>query len=211
MSDFSFSATDNLDDLGSTVTKYDHNVAALCLLKELEAEGRTEASLHEQTILSRYTGWGDGTVLKRAFPHGNSSQLPPSEELKELLTGDELKALRASSLNAHYTSLAVIRAIYAGLGYTGLQRLAGVRGARLRVLEPAAGIGHFIGAMPKEFREVSEWAAVELDPLSARITRMLYPSARVFAEGFESANLPSNWFDLCVSNVPFGNYKVCDP
>jgi hypothetical protein len=164
MSDFSFSAADNLEDLGSTVTKYDNNIAALRLLKELEAEGRAEASLHEQTILSRYTGWGDSTLLKRAFPHGISAHLPPSEELKELLTGDELKALRASSLNAHYTSLPVIRAIYTGLGYTGLHRLAEVRGAKLRVLEPAAGIGHFIGAMPKEFRDVSEWAAVELDP-----------------------------------------------
>jgi N12 class adenine-specific DNA methylase len=211
MSDFSFATDCNLDDLGSTATKYDHNVAALRLLKELEAEGRTEATLHEQTVLSRYTGWGDSTLLKRAFPHGISSHLPPSEELKELLTGEELKALRASSLNAHYTSLAVIRAIYAGLDHTGLHRLSEVRGARLRVLEPAAGIGHFIGAMPKEFRDASEWAAVELDPLSARITKMLYPNAKVFAEGFESANLPSNWFDLVISNVPFGNYKVCDP
>jgi hypothetical protein len=211
MSDFSFAADCNLDDLGSTATKYDHNVAALRLLKELEAEGRTEATLHEQTILSRYTGWGDSTLLKRAFPHGISSHLPPSEELKELLTGEELKALRASSLSAHYTSLAVIRAIYAGLSHTGLHRLSEVRGAKLRVLEPAAGIGHFIGAMPEEFRDASEWAAVELDPLSARISKMLYPNAKVFAEGFESANLPSNWFDLCVSNVPFGNYKVCDP
>ena len=134
MSDFSFATDCNLDDLGSTATKYDHNVAALRLLKELEAEGRTEATLHEQTILSRYTGWGDSTLLKRAFPHGISSHLPPSEELKELLTGEELKALRASSLNAHYTSLPVIRAIYAGLGHTGIHRLAEVRGAKLRVL-----------------------------------------------------------------------------
>jgi N12 class adenine-specific DNA methylase len=211
MTDFSFAATDNLDDLGSTVTKYEQNVSALRILKELEAEGRAEATLHEQTILSRYTGWGDSTLLKRAFPHGVSPHLPPSEELKGLLTAEELKALRASSLNAHYTSLPVIRAIYAGLRHAGLHRLQESRGARLRVLEPAAGIGHFIGAMPKEFRDVSEWAAVELDPLSARITGLLYPSARLFAEGFETANLPSNWFDLVISNVPFGNYKVCDP
>ena len=211
MKDFSFAPSDKLDDLGATATKYENNISALRILKELEGEGRTEATLHEQMVLSRYTGWGDSTLLKRAFPHGISSHLPPSEELKELLTGEELKALRASSLNAHYTSLPVIRAIYVGLGHTGLHRLSGVRGARLRVLEPAAGIGHFIGAMPEEFRDASEWAAVELDPLSARITKMLYPNAKVFAEGFESANLPSNWFDLVISNVPFGNYKVCDP
>jgi len=213
MTDFTFAAADNLDDLGTTVTKYDHNIAALRLLKELDAEGRDHATLHEQTILSRYTGWGDSTVLKRAFPNGISPHLPPSEELKELaLTSDELKALRASSLNAHYTSLVVIRAIYAALCHAGLHRsLAASTGKHLRVLEPAAGIGHFIGAMPKELKERSEWAAVELDPLSARITQLLYPSARVFAEGFESANLPASWFDLVISNVPFGNYKICDP
>lgn len=213
MTNFSFAPADNLDDLGSTVTKYENNVNALRILKELEAEGRTEATLHEQTILSRYTGWGDSTVLKRAFPHGVSPHLPPSEEIKALLTGDELKAIRASSLNAHYTSLPVIRAIYAGLAHTGLHRWhGGAKGTRLlRALEPAAGVGHFIGATPPEFKDACEWAAVELDPLSARITKLLYPSAHLFSEGFESANLPANWFDLVISNVPFGNYKVCDP
>ncbi len=213
MTNFLFSAADNLDDLGTTVTKYDNNIAALRLLKEIEAEGRDGATLHEQTILSRYTGWGDSALLKRAFPNGISPHLPPAEELKDLLTPEESKALRASSLNAHYTSIPIIRAIYAGLCHTGLHRLnGGTNGTGLlRVLEPAAGIGHFIGAMPPELRCVSEWAAVELDPLSARITKLLYPSARMFAEGFETANLPANWFDLVISNVPFGNYKVCDP
>ncbi len=209
MTDFSFAPADNLDDLGTTSTKYENNINALRILKELEAENRSEATLHEQTVLSRYTGWGDGTVLKRAFPNGVSPHLPPSEELKELLTSEEIKALRASSLNAHYTAIPVIRAIYTGLCYAGLHLLPA--GARLRVLEPAAGIGHFIGAMPKELRERSDWAAVELDTLSPRITRLLYPKARVFAEGFEAANLPPAWFDLVISNVPFGNYKVCDP
>ena len=129
MTDFSFAATENLDDLGSTVTKYEQNVSALRLLKELEAEGRAEATLHEQMILARYTGWGDSALLKRAFPNGVSPYLPPSEELKELLTGEELKALRASSLNAHYTSLPVIRAIYAGLRHAGLHHLPATRGA----------------------------------------------------------------------------------
>jgi N12 class adenine-specific DNA methylase len=210
MMDFSFASGDNLDDLGTTSTKYENNINALRILKELEAENRSEATLHEQTVLSHYTGWGDGTVLKRAFPNGVSPHLPPSEELKELLTVEEIKALRASSLNAHYTAIPVIRAIYAGLCHAGLHLLPEFQGVRLRVLEPAAGIGHFIGAMPKELRDVSDWAAVELDTLSARITRLLYPGARVFAEGFEAANLPPAWFDLVISNVPFSNYKVCD-
>lgn len=80
----------------------------------------------------------------------------------------------------------------------------------MRVLEPAAGVGHFFGAMPEELKRGVSWAAVELDPLSARITKLLYPSAQVYAEGFESARLPADWFDLVISNVLFGNYKVCD-
>ena len=211
MTDFTFAPTNNLEDLGTTVTKYENNLAALRILKELEAEGRTEATLHEQTILSRYVGWGDSTLLKRAFPSGAAySHIPPAEELKELLSEDEVKALRASSLNAHYTAIPVIRAIYAGLLRMGLHRLRHSSCPRLRLLEPAAGIGHFIGAMPLELKERSDCAAVELDPLSARITKLLYPSATVYAEGYESSNLPPNWFDLVISNVPFGNYKVCD-
>lgn len=211
MTDFAFAQTDNLEDLGTTVTKYENNLAALRILKELEAEGRAEASLHEQTILSRYVGWGDSALLKRAFPSGASyAHIPPAEDLKELLSEDEIKALRASSLNAHYTSIPVIRAIYAGLLHIGLHRLRHTNRPRLRVLEPAAGIGHFIGAMPPELRQRSDCAAVELDPLSAGITRLLYPNATVNAEGFESSNLPPNWFDLVISNVPFGNYRVCD-
>jgi hypothetical protein len=84
MTDFIFAPTDNLDDLGTTVTKYENNLAALRVLKELEAEGREEATLHEQTILSRYVGWGDSTLLGRAFPGGTvSAHLPPAAELNE--------------------------------------------------------------------------------------------------------------------------------
>lgn len=208
MNDFVFAPDDNLEDLGTTVTKYENNLAAIRILKEIEAEGREEATLHEQTILTKYTGWGDSNLLKRAFPNGaHYSNIPPADEIKELLTEDEIKALRASSLNAHYTSLPIIRAIYSGLVHAGFHLQ---NKTRLRVLEPAAGIGHFIGAMPRELKEKCDWAAVELDPISASITKLLYESATVYSEGFETANLPSNWFDLVISNVPFGNYKVCD-
>jgi len=211
MIDFAFAPNYNLEDLGTTVAKYENNIAALRVLKELESEGREDATLHEQTILSKYVGWGDSTLLKRAFPNGaHYSHIPPADELKELLTENEIKALRASSLNAHYTTISVIRAIYAGLLHMGFDRLRHPSNARLRVLEPAAGIGHFFGAMPAALKERSDCAAIELDPLSARITKLLYPSATVYAEGFESANLPPDWFDLVISNVPFGNYKVCD-
>lgn len=145
MTDFVFVQSNNLEDLGTTVTKYENNLAALRILKDLEAEGRGEATLHEQTILSKYVGWGDSSLLKRAFPSGTaSSQAPPAAELKEMLSEEEVRALRASSLNAHYTAIPVIRAIYAGLLHMGLHRLRHSNSARLRVLEPAAGVGHFI-------------------------------------------------------------------
>ena len=209
MPDFAFAPTENLADLGTAAGKYNQNLAAIRILKDCEAAARA-ATRHEQEILARYTGWGDGELLRRAFPHGaQHTQAQPAAELQELLTEDELAALRASSLNAHYTSLPVIRAIYAGLLHLGLQQPAGKE--KLRVLEPAAGVGHFIGAMPAELQAHSRWAAVELDPLSARITKLLYPATQVYAEGFETANLPPNWFDLVSSNVPFGNYRVFDP
>lgn len=208
MSDHCFSSADDLNDLGGTAAKYDANIAALTILKELETEGREAATAHEQAQLARYTGWGDSTLIKRAFPNGTHAAALPAEELAALTTPEQQRALRASSINAHYTSISVIRAIYQGLLHLGLAHA--VDGRCLRVLEPAAGVGHFFGAMPGELKRKAQLAAVELDPLSARITKLLYPSANVYAEGFESANLPAEWFDLVISNVPFGNYKVCD-
>jgi len=208
MSDYNFAATDDLINLGGTAAKYEANIAALTILKELEAEGRDIATAHEQSLLARYTGWGDSTLIKRAFPNGTHAAALPSEELAAITTPEEQRALRSSSINAHYTSVSVIRAIYQGLLHLGLDH--SVHGRFLRVLEPAAGVGHFFGAMPDELKRKAQFAAVELDPLSARITKLLYGSAQVYAEGFESANLPPDWFDLVISNVPFGNYKVCD-
>ncbi|MDQ3257952.1 MAG: class I SAM-dependent methyltransferase [Acidobacteriota bacterium] len=213
MADFAFATGDDLTDLGGAAAKYDANLTALSILRELEAENRIEAIAHEQSQLARYTGWGDSELIKRAFPNGTYSTSLPAEDLAAVTTPEEQRALRASSINAHYTAIPVIRAIYRGLLHLGLAHVASGqgRGRRcLRVLEPAAGVGHFIGAMPEELKNKSECAAVELDPLSARITKLLYPSAQMFAEGFESAELPANWFDLVISNVPFGNYKVCD-
>ena len=121
MPDFAFATTENLADLGTTAAKYNQNLAAIRILKDCEAAARA-ATRHEQEILARYTGWGDGELLRRAFPNGAQyTQAQPAEELRQLLTDDELAALRASSLNAHYTSLPVIRTIYAGLLHLGLQ------------------------------------------------------------------------------------------
>jgi DUF971 family protein len=123
-----------------------------------------------------------------------------------VLTEDEIKSLLGSTLNAHYTAVPVIRATYAALEQCGIGQ-----SSRLRVLEPAAGIGHFFGAMPETLAQTAERVAVELDDLTAHILRWLYPQAKVFSQSFETTVLPPNYFDLIVSNVPFGNYAVHDP
>lgn len=123
-----------------------------------------------------------------------------------MLTDEEREKAAASALNAHYTTLAIIRAIYDALDHLGIGSLP-----NLRVIEPAAGIGHFFGAMPAHLAVKSERAAIEIDSITARILQYLYPNAKVFNQGFEETALPSDYFDLIVSNVPFGNLAVHDP
>lgn len=207
-SDFRFAPDEELADLGGAASRFQHNVAAITLLKQLEAEVREPANLlrEEQMMLARYTGWGDTEVLNRAFPNGAYSYARPCDELAGILTEGEIKGLLGSTLNAHYTSLPVIRAIYAALVQSGIGKQS-----RLRVLEPAAGIGHFFGVMPDALAMISERVAVEMDDLTARILRWLYPQARAFSQSFETTALPQDYFDLIISNVPFGNYAVHDP
>ena len=119
---------------------------------------------------------------------------------------EETESLRASTLNAHYTRLDVIRAIYAAIEHLGLAAWG-----KLRVLEPASGVGHFLGAMLASLATGGERTAVELDSITARILERLYPATRVFACGLEVAQLPRDYFDLIISNVPFGDYAVHDP
>jgi N12 class adenine-specific DNA methylase len=206
--DFRFHDSDDLSDMGGPASRFNHNVAAITLLKRLEAESRPPGELarDEQHTLARYTGWGDSEVLKHAFPGGAYSWARPCDELATLLDEEEVKGVLGSTLNAHYTALPVIRAIYAALERVGLGLLS-----KLRVLEPAAGVGHFFGAMPEALTLKSERVAVELDSLTGRILRYLYPETKVFIQGYETTTLPQNYFDLIVSNVPFGNYGVHDP
>lgn len=205
--DFRFVDDDDLSDLGGPASRFDHNVAAIRLLKRLEAESRAPGKLapDEQRTLARYTGWGDTEVLKRAFPNGTYTWARPCDELATL-TEEEIDGILGSTLNAHFTALPIIRAIYSALEDSGLGLLP-----KLRVLEPAAGVGHFFGAMPVTLAEKSERVAVELDSLTGRILRYLYPQAKVFIQGYETTALPQSYFDLIISNVPFGNYGVHDP
>jgi adenine-specific DNA methylase len=125
------------------------------------------------------------------------------DRLKSLLTEQEYESARASTLNAHYTSPVVVSAIY-----DAVQRLGFTSG---RVLEPALGIGHFFGVMPEDMSARSRLTGIELDPLTANIARKLYPDADIRSQGFETAALVENSFDLAISNVPFGDYKLHDP
>ena len=191
-----FRITDDHLGEGGAKTKYAFNIAAIQTLKQIEAEGR-QARPDEQEILSRYVGWGG---LPQAFDAENASWKKEYQQLKSLLTDEEYAAARGSTLNAHYTSPVVIRAMYEALGSMGFQDG--------NVLEPACGVGNFFGMLP-EAMQSSKLYGVELDSITGRMARQLYPDARIEITGFEKTNR-KDFFDVAVGNVPFGNYKVAD-
>lgn len=206
--DFRFAPGEDLADLGGPASRFNHNVAAIKLLKSLEAESRAPGrlTLTEQQTLVQYSGWGDSEVLDRLFPNGAYRQAPIHPSLAGILTEEERELVTGSALNAHYTAIPIIRAVYDALDHLGIGALPAIR-----VLEPAAGIGHFFGAMPEAIAAKAERVAVELDSITARILAFLYPNAKVFQQGFEETALPNDYFDLAISNAPFGNYAVHDP
>ena len=172
---------------------------AIRIVKQLEAEGRN-ATPEEQAALARYVGWGG---IPEAFDERKADWSKEFAELKELLTDEEYKAARASTTNAHYTSIEVIKAMYAGL-----QKL-GFKGGRM--LEPSSGVGNFVGAMPADMTaNVKSWTMVELDNITGLIAKHLYPQNDVRIEGFEKAIIPDNFMDVAIGNVPFGNYPIVD-
>jgi N12 class adenine-specific DNA methylase len=191
---------DKLGD-GSFRRRFAQNIAAIKLLRQIEGDGRRPATPEEKAVLVKYVGWGG---LPQVFaeageaPHWQAEQ----EELNSLLTPDEYRSARATVLNAHYTSPTVIRAMYATVSRLGFQHG--------RVLEPACGLGHFFGLMPDEMRARSQLTGVEIDPLTARLARALYPDAEIRAQPFEEVTLATNRFDLAISNVPFGDYAPFD-
>ncbi len=179
--------------------RYKVNVAAIRLVKKLEAEGRY-ATEFEQTLLSKYVGWGG---LANAFDERKADWSAEYKELRELLTDEEYDLARGSTLNAHYTDISVIKAMYDGLNKLGFN------GGRM--LEPASGVGNFVGAMPAEMSaKVKSFTMVELDSITGLIAKYLYPNADVRIEGFEKTNIPNNYMDVIISNVPFGNYPITD-
>ncbi len=192
-------AEDRLGD-GSLKQKCRDNFAAIELVRLLDSQSRT-ASDEEKEILVKYVGWGG---IPQVFASPLSTEWKAEgERLKVLLTSEEYAAARASTLNAHYTSAIVISAIY-----DAVVRIGFTHG---QVLEPALGIGNFFGLMPDDMSASSRLTGVEIDPLTARIARKLYPDADIRVQGFETAALADGSFDLAISNVPFGDYKLLDP
>lgn len=175
------------------------NIEAIKLVKKLIAEDRP-ATTEEQAILSKFVGWGG---LVNALDESKAEWASIYKQLRGLMTEEEFKAALASTKNAHYTSVEVIRSIYEGL------RGLGFRGGRL--LEPSAGIGHFLRAMPEDLAKlITGKTMVELDKLTGSIAKYLYPGADTRIMGFEEAKLPDDYYDIVISNVPFGNYGVAD-
>ena len=203
---------DSLDLPNGTKARTRANIEAIRIVKQLAAEGRyaTEA---EQTALSKYVGWGG---LADAFGKPVSNRTtrkleyePVSgleaefAELKELLTEAEYRAARESTKNAHYTSIEVIKAMYDGLKHLGFT------GGRM--LEPSSGVGNFVGAMPADMTStVRSWTMVELDSITGQIAKYLYPNSDVRIQGFEETNIPNDYMDVAIGNVPFGNYGITD-
>jgi N12 class adenine-specific DNA methylase len=186
---------------GGLHQKAKDNIAAIWLLKTLEAENR-EATDEEKAVLVRYAGWG---ALAKVFERGyrrSQEWYTIATALEDLITPEEYASARATTPNAHFTSPLVITAMWQGLETLGV-------GKGIEVLEPAMGIGHFFGLMPERMSGGNR-TGVELDSLTARIAKKLYPDTTIFATGFEKAPLPDNYFDIVVGNVPFGDYGVHD-
>ena len=186
------------DDLGTggAKAKFRANMAAINLLKELEFEG-AQATPEQQEILSRYVGWGG---LADAFDESKDNWKDEFAELYAALSPEEYAAARASTLNAHYTSPTVIKAIYEAVGNMGFQTG--------NILEPAMGVGNFFGLLPQEIQG-SRLYGVELDSITGRIAKQLYPKADITVAGFETTDR-RDFFDLAIGNVPFGQYQVND-
>ena len=185
--------TDDHIGEGAPLERFQRNLDAIRTLKTVEAENRS-ATAEEQTVLAQYVGWGG---LADFFDEKN----PRYSELKNLLTDEEYTAARESTLTAFYTPPAVIRSVYTALGQMGF--------TQGNILEPACGIGNFLGMLPENMSG-SKLYGVELDNLSGRIARQLYQKSSIAVQGYEKTAFPDNFFDVAIGNVPFGQFHVPD-
>jgi len=192
-----FRITDDQLGEGGAKAKFRNNLNAIHALKDIELEKRS-ATPKEQEILSRYVGWGG---LPQAFDPDNKQWTNEYLELNAALAPEEFESARASTLNAHYTSPVVIKAMY-----EAVERMGFTSG---NVLEPSCGVGNFFGLLPDSMSQ-SKLYGVELDSITARIAKQLYPQANIKEMGFEKTDTPDSFFDLAIGNVPFGSYQVVD-
>ena len=182
---------------GTPKEKVRRNIDAIKLLKKLEDENRL-ANKEEQEILASYVGWGG---LPDVFDESKDNWSEEYNELKEILTDEEYKSARASTLTAFYTPPVVINAIYDTLKSMGVEQA--------NILEPSCGTGNFLGMLPQEMQS-SKLYGVELDSISGKIAKQLYQKANIKIQGYEKADLPDSFFDIAIGNVPFGDFKVND-
>ena len=192
-----FRITDDALGVGGAKAKFRMNMDAIHLLQTLDAENR-QATPEEQAVLSRYVGWGG---LADAFDESKGGWTEEYKELSAALTPQEYSAARSSTLNAHYTSPTVIKAMYDAISQMGFQTG--------NILEPSMGVGNFFGMLPEQMQN-SRLYGVELDSITGRIAKQLYPKANITISGFEKTDR-RDFFDLAMGNVPFGQYQVNDP
>ena len=183
---------------GTPKEKVKRNIEAIKLLKELENEDRT-ANKEEQEILAQYIGWGG---LQDVFNKNKSNFSEEYTELKEILTDEEYKSAMESTLTSFYTPPIVIKSMYEVLKNIGVEYAT--------VLEPSCGVGNFLGLVPENLQQNFKFTGVEIDSISGRIAKKLYPNSKIIVNGFENTEIKDNSFDVAIGNVPFAEYKLKD-
>ena len=184
---------------GGAKTRYEDNLAAIKLLRELQGTGRA-ATPEEKKILKKYVGWGG---ISEVFDERKENWQTERNELRKYLNATEYDSAAASTTDAFYTPYTVIKSIYNALEHLG------VKGGN-RILEPSMGVGNFFRVMPKEIKEDSELNGVEIDTVTGELAKQIYPEAKINVKGFEKVLYPNNYFDVVIGNVPFGNSKPVD-
>ena len=185
---------------GGAKTKYKNNMEAIKLLKQIESKKR-KATLEEQIVLANYVGWGG---LANAFNGSANGWEKEYQELKHLLDDKEYKEAMQSTITAYYTEPKLIRLIYKALEQFGFEG-----GPDRKILDPAMGTGNFFSVLPESIKD-SKIYGVELDSITGRIARLLYPKAEIQVQGYETTNFPDNHFDIAIGNIPFNNIKLYD-
>lgn len=188
---------------GSLKQKYQRNIDALLTLRQIQSEGRERATPEEQATLARWIGWGQFPALMNEINDAGKEWATERQALKSLLSDEEWISAKASIKNAHYTAPQIVKMVWDAMRVLGF--------TRGRTLDPSMGAGVFFALMPRSIRKFSQIAGVELDKATGQIAKLLYPNADISIKGYEAYNVADDFFDLIISNFPFGQYQVADP